>query len=112
RGDRGLKGEAMDPSLGLLAASGLVNFLLKTTAEWLVCLVLVRIASSPRTRFNLWLTMLLGFVAQWAWMWMGILRAAFPKATAPGATANGVAVHAARITVAETLAAAVAQAMI
>lgn len=70
----------MDPSLGLLAASGLVNFLLKTAAEWLICLLLVRIAGSARTRFNLWLTMLLGFVAQWAWMCVVILRAAFPAA--------------------------------
>ena len=66
----------MDPSLGLLAASGLVNFLLKTTVEWSVCLLLVRIAGSPRSRFNLWLTMLLGFLAQWIWMWAGVLRAA------------------------------------
>ncbi len=100
----------MDPSLGLLAATGLVNFLLKTTAEWLVCLVLVRIASSPRTRFNLWLTMLLGFVTQWVWMWARILRAAFPGASVSGSAA-GVTAHAARITVAETLAGTVAQAM-
>jgi beta-lactamase regulating signal transducer with metallopeptidase domain len=100
----------MDPSLGLLAASGLVNFLLKTTAEWLVCLVLVRITRSARTRFNLWLTMLLGFVAQWVWMWARILRAAFPAASAAG-SATGVAAHAARITVAETWAGTVAQAM-
>ena len=67
----------MDPSLGLLAASGLVSFLLKTTAEWLVCLLLVRIAGSARSRFNLWLAMLLGFAAQWMWMWVGVLWAAF-----------------------------------
>jgi beta-lactamase regulating signal transducer with metallopeptidase domain len=100
----------MDPSLGLLAASGLVNFLLKTTAEWLVCLVLVRITRSARTRFNLWLTMLLGFVAQWVWMWTRILRAAFPATSVTG-PASGVTAHAARITVAETLAGTVAQAM-
>lgn len=70
----------MDPNVGLLTASGLVNFLLKTTVEFFVCLALVRIAGSARSRFNLWLTMLLAFVAQWIWMWAGIVRAAFPSA--------------------------------
>jgi beta-lactamase regulating signal transducer with metallopeptidase domain len=103
----------MDPSLGLLAASGLVSFLLKTTAEWLVCLLLVRIAGSARTRFNLWLTMLLGFVAQWAWMWIVILRAAFPPAvtvrvaTQPSSTATG-----AHIAVATGAAGILAQALV
>src|ERR1035437_314602 len=107
----------MDPSLGLLAASGLVNFLLKTTAEWLVCLLLVRIAGSARIRFNLWLTMLLGFVAQWVWMWAGILRAAFPAATAfpAEAHASGVAgvtaAAGARISVAVGMAGTVTRSM-
>jgi beta-lactamase regulating signal transducer with metallopeptidase domain len=100
----------MGPSLGLLTASGLVNFLLKTTAEWLVCMVLVRIAGSARTRFNLWLTMLLGFLAQWVWMWARILQAAFPAAVV-SVPAAGATVRAARIAVAETLAGTVAQAM-
>lgn len=100
----------MDPRLGLLAVSGLANFLLKTTAEWLVCMLLVRVAGSARTRFNLWLTMLLGFVAQWVWMWGGILRAAF--STAPMGAAGGGAAHGARITVAGALAAAFAQVMV
>jgi beta-lactamase regulating signal transducer with metallopeptidase domain len=68
----------MDPNVGLLTASGLVNFLLKTSVEFLVCLALVRIAGTARTRFNLWLTMLLAFVAQWIWMWASVARAAFP----------------------------------
>ena len=71
----------MDPNLGLLAASGLASFLLKTIAEWMVCLVLVRVAGSARIRFNLWLTLVLGFVAQWMWMWVGIVRGAFPAST-------------------------------
>jgi beta-lactamase regulating signal transducer with metallopeptidase domain len=100
----------MDSGLGLLAASGLANFLLKTTAEWMVCLLLVRIAGSARTRFNLWLTMLLGFLAQWVWMWARIVRAVFPAAGVAGSAAGGT-VHAARISIAETLAGTVAQAM-
>ncbi len=92
----------MDPSVGLQAASGLVNFLLKTTLEWSVCLLLVRIAGSPRTRFNLWLGMLLTFLAQWIWMGIGIVRALFPataqygaaKATALPPTAERIAVGA------------------
>lgn len=104
----------MDPSLGLLAASGLVNFLLKTTAEWLVCLLLVRIAGSARTRFNLWLTMLLGFLAQWVWMWVLIVRAALPATpNFAGAirTSAETSAHGARIAVAAGLAGNVAQAM-
>jgi beta-lactamase regulating signal transducer with metallopeptidase domain len=104
----------MDRSVGLLAASGLVNFLLKTTAEWLVCLLLVRVAGSARTRFNLWLTMLLGFLAQWVWMWTRILRAAFPSAATFPATAQasrGNSFHAARIAVDTSLAGTVTQAM-
>jgi beta-lactamase regulating signal transducer with metallopeptidase domain len=102
----------MDPSLGLLAASGLVNFLLKTTAEWLVCLLLVRIAGSARSRFNLWLTLLLGFVAQWAWMWCVVLRAAFPATIFPAqAHAGAAAVRGARIAVATGMAGTVARSM-
>ncbi|MDP9051388.1 MAG: hypothetical protein M3O31_11820, partial [Acidobacteriota bacterium] len=97
--------------LGLLAASGLANFLLKTIAEWTVCLLLVRIAGSARTRFNLWLTMLLGFLAQWVWMGARIVRAVFPALGVVGPSAGGTA-HAARIAVAETLAGRVAQAMV
>lgn len=81
----------MDPNVGLLTASGLVNFVLKTALEWLVCLLLVRIATSPRSRFNLWLTMLLAFVAQWVWMWIGIARAAFPAAAHMGVSEESAA---------------------
>jgi beta-lactamase regulating signal transducer with metallopeptidase domain len=78
----------MDPSVGLLAASGLVNFLLKTSLEFLVCLLLARISGSARSRFNLWLTMLLAFMAQWIWMWVDVLRVAFPaQMRAAGAVA-------------------------
>jgi beta-lactamase regulating signal transducer with metallopeptidase domain len=68
----------MDPSLGLQVASGLVTFILKTTLEWLVCLLLVRIAATAKSRFNLWLMMLLGFVVQWVWMFAGVVRAVLP----------------------------------
>jgi beta-lactamase regulating signal transducer with metallopeptidase domain len=106
----------MDPSLGLLAASGLVNFLLKTTAEWLVCLLLVRIAGTARVRFNLWLAMLLGFVAQWVWVCARILRAALPAvahtAGVAGVTAAGLtSAGGARIAVAGGIAGTVAQSM-
>ncbi|HEY4380066.1 MAG TPA: M56 family metallopeptidase [Acidobacteriaceae bacterium] len=102
----------MDPSLGLVAASGLVNFLLKTAAEWVVCLLLVRIAGSARIRFNLWLTMLLAFVAQWVWMWAGIVRAAFPAAaTTFHAEGHAGAAAGARIAVAAGTAATVARSM-
>jgi beta-lactamase regulating signal transducer with metallopeptidase domain len=102
----------MDPSLGFLAASGLVNFLLKTTAEWLVCLLLVRVAGSARVRFNLWLAMLLGFTAQWVWMWAGVLRAAFPgEAHARVAVASGAAAAGERIAVAAGMADTVARSM-
>jgi beta-lactamase regulating signal transducer with metallopeptidase domain len=75
----------MDPSVGLQAASGLVNFFLKTTIEWAICLLLVRIAGTPRVRFTLWLTILLGFLAQWIWMWAGVMRTAFPAGVRMGA---------------------------
>jgi len=65
----------MDPNVGLLAASWLASFLLKTTAEWLVFVLLVRVASSAKTRFGLWLAMLLGFVAQWVWMCVALVNA-------------------------------------
>src|ERR1035441_3705749 len=79
----------MDPSLGLHAASGLVSFLLRTTLEWLVCLLLVRIAGSARGRFNVWLALLFAFVAQWIWMLAGVARRAFPaQALAAGAMAG------------------------
>ena len=102
----------MDPSLGLLAASGLVNFLLKTTAEWLVCLVLVRIAGSARSRFNLWLTMLLAFVTQWVWTWGAILRATYSATIFPAhGQAGTAAVRGARIAVATGMAGTVARSM-
>lgn len=66
----------MNANLGLQAASGLVNFVLKTTLEFLVCMLLVRIAGSARSRFNLWLTMLLAFGCQWAWTLVDVLRSA------------------------------------
>jgi beta-lactamase regulating signal transducer with metallopeptidase domain len=95
----------MDPSVGLQAASGLVNFLLKTTVEWSVCLLLVRIAGSPRSRFNLWLTMLLGFLAQWIWMWAGVLRAAFPGISHAGVGLAGTtAARGERVAVATAMA--------
>jgi beta-lactamase regulating signal transducer with metallopeptidase domain len=68
----------MSSTLALRAASEVVSFLLKTTFEWCVCLLLVRAASSARSRFNLWLTMLLAFGAQWGWMWAAILRRVEP----------------------------------
>lgn len=77
----------MDPSVGLQAASGLVNFLLKTTLEWLVCLLLVRIAGSARGRFNLWLTMLLAFVGQWIWMCGQVARVALRSSAHAGLAA-------------------------
>lgn len=67
----------MDPNVGLQAASGLVSFLLKTTVEWLVCLTVVRLTTSPRWRFNLWLSMLVAFSAQWFWMWLEVARRSF-----------------------------------
>lgn len=107
----------MDPKLGLLAASGLVSFLLKTLAEWMVCLLLVRVAGTARIRFNLWLTLVLGFMAQWMWMWVGIVRA-FPaiaifhaEALAGGGAAVGAGVETARIQVAAANAGDVARAM-
>ena len=100
----------MDPKIGLLAASGLVNFLLKTTAEFVVCLLLVRIAGSARSRFNLWLTMLLAFVAQWIWMLAGVARAAFPLSiVASGAAATLPVAVGKRIAVAAPMAGEVAQ---
>ena len=75
----------VDPNLGLQAASGLVSFLLKTTAESLVCVAMVRLAGSARWRFNLWLAMLLAFAAQWGWMWLEIARAAWPSVSAASA---------------------------
>jgi bla regulator protein blaR1 len=101
----------MDRSMGLLAASALVSFLLKTSAEWLVCLLLVRIAGSARTRFNLWLTMLLGFLAQWIWMWAQILRGAFAPANPAATGASAATLPAQRISVATPLAGTVAQAL-
>src|SRR5664280_1644732 len=103
----------MDPSVGLQAASGLVSFLLKTTLEWLVCLLLVRIAGSARGRFNLWLTMLLAFVAQWTWMWAGVARAAFPvQVHAAGAAAGASAAAGRRIAITAPVAGTVARAML
>ena len=103
----------MDLSLALQVASGMASFLLRTTVEWLVCLLLVRIAGSAKGRFNLWLTLLLGFAAQWMWMWCGIVRAAFPGA-AHGATGTASAASAGgeRIAVAAANAGALSQGML
>jgi len=99
----------MDPGLGLLAATGLANLLLKTTAEWLACLLLARLARTARTRFNLWLAVLLGFVAQWAWMGVGLLRAASGTWNMEGGA--GTAAAGARIALAEGTAGALARTM-
>ena len=102
----------MDPSLGLQAASGLVSFLLKTALEWLICMLLVRIAGSARSRFNLWFIMLLSFAAQWIWMLTGIVRAAFPaQALAAGAVAGIPAAAGRRFAIAAPVAGAVAKEM-
>jgi beta-lactamase regulating signal transducer with metallopeptidase domain len=79
----------MGSGQALQAASGVGSFLLKTAVEWCACLLLVRIASSARDRFNIWLAMLVAFVAQWVWMWAAILR---PVAVAPEPAAS-VAAH-------------------
>ncbi len=92
----------MDPSVGLQAASGLANFLLKTTLEWLVCLLLVRLAGSARSRFNLWLIMLLAFVGQLIWMCWQVarvalgsgVRASVAAVAAPSETAKQIALAA------------------
>ena len=103
----------MDPSLGLQAASGLVSFLLKTTLEWLVCLLLARFAGSAKSRFNLWLTLLLAFVTQWTWMWGRIVRAAFPAHSPVIAAVTGVSGGPGRhIAVAAPMAGAVATAVV
>ena len=73
----------MDPSVGLQAASGLVSFLLKSTLEWGVCLLLVRIAGSAKMRFNLLLAMVLGFLAQWLCVAAGIVRTATGPRVSP-----------------------------
>ena len=62
--------------MGFYAASALITFLLQTTVEWAVCLLLVRVARSPRTRFHLWLAMLLTAFLQWVWLWAGVARRA------------------------------------
>ncbi len=103
----------MDPNVGLLAASGLVNFLLKTTVEFVVCLLLVRIAGTARSRFNLWLTMLLAFVAQWIWMLAGVARAALPASVAAVSGAAGMpAAVGKRIAIAAPMAGTVAQGIV
>jgi len=81
----------MDPGLGLEAASGLASFLLKTAAEWVVCLLLILTARSARTRHNLWLALLIGFLVQWGWTLTEIARRAIP---ATGAGLRSVAVGA------------------
>jgi beta-lactamase regulating signal transducer with metallopeptidase domain len=102
----------MDPSLGLHAASGLVNFLLRTTLEWLVCLLLVRVAGSAKSRFNVWLMLLFAFVAQWIWMLAGVARGAFPaQALAAGAMEGMPAAAGKRIAIAAPAAGTVTQGM-
>ncbi len=81
----------MDPGLGLEAASGLATFLLKTAAEWVVCLLLIWTARSARTRYNLWLALLAGVLAQWVWTLTEVARWVMP---ATGAGTQSVAVRA------------------
>ena len=107
----------MDPSLGLLAGSVLASFLLKTTAEWLVCLLLVRVAGSAKTRFKIWLVLIFALVAQWLWMGTGLVRMALQSGSASGPEARGVvgtgdAIGAgARVAVGSAMAGNIAQAM-
>lgn len=62
----------MDFQSGLLTASALAGFLLRTAVEWLAVGALVRVAGSAQLRFRLWLGMLLAFAAQWLWTLAGI----------------------------------------
>jgi beta-lactamase regulating signal transducer with metallopeptidase domain len=103
----------MNPNLGLLAASGLANFLLRTTAEWLVCWLLARLLRSAQSRFNVWLAMLLGFAAQWVWLGVNICRAAFPGHVyaARGVQTGAIAPAGTRIALTENTAGTVAQAI-
>jgi beta-lactamase regulating signal transducer with metallopeptidase domain len=95
----------VDADLGLRAASGLVSFLLKTTVESLVCLVVARVAGSARWRFNVWLAMLLAFAAHWGWIWLQITRAAWTSASAaPSSPALGHGETVRRISLAQPIA--------
>jgi beta-lactamase regulating signal transducer with metallopeptidase domain len=82
----------VNPDVGLLAASQFADFLLKTMAEWLLCLLLARLLLAAKTRFNLWFAMMLAFVVQWVWMVAAIVRGASLKlAAAPNHVASATA---------------------
>ncbi|HWB32867.1 MAG TPA: M56 family metallopeptidase [Acidobacteriaceae bacterium] len=105
----------MSAQLGLLAASSLATFLLRTSAEWLMVMLLVRIARSASLRCALWLGMLVAIAAQWLWTLSTLARsaAALHSASTPLASAaalpneGGIAVHtAAAIWIGHAIAAA------
>jgi len=80
--------------------------------EWLVCLLLVRVAGSAKSRFNVWLMLLFAFVAQWIWMLAGVARGAFPaQALAAGAMEGMPAAAGKRIAIAAPAAGTVTQGM-
>ncbi len=106
----------MNPNTGLLAASELVTFLLRTTIEWLICLLLVQMAKSAKVRFNLWLTLLTAFVAQWLWMGVEIFKCLLPahstKPVSQDATASAAAVFAEHVAIVPATAELVSRAMV
>lgn len=102
----------LDPNLGLDAASGVVSFVLKTTVEWLVCLVVVRLAGSARWRFNIWLAMLVTFAAQWSWMLVQLAHMALVPGTAGKVLSEASSTRpVGRIAVAQSTAGTVGEAM-
>lgn len=66
--------------MGLYALSALITFLLQTTTEWCLCLLLVHIVRSPRVRFRLWLALFIAVFLQWAWILDDIARRSLSRA--------------------------------
>jgi beta-lactamase regulating signal transducer with metallopeptidase domain len=65
----------------LHAVSAFAGFLLQTLVGWLLCILLARLASSPRRRFQVWIGMILAFTARWAWVLADLLDPHFPAAS-------------------------------
>jgi beta-lactamase regulating signal transducer with metallopeptidase domain len=72
----------MNPDLLLHVVAGLVDYFLKTTLAFAVCLVISLLAHSPKARLAVWLSFLCGAAGYWLWLASYAFQAGVPSTEA------------------------------
>jgi beta-lactamase regulating signal transducer with metallopeptidase domain len=69
----------MNPDLLLHVVAALVDYFLKTTLAFALCLVISRLAHSPKARLAVWLSFLCGAAGYWLWLARYAVQAGVPS---------------------------------